>query len=102
MRALELLREQPMSTLDFHASYILAAACVVRRLRLAGHVIVNNPLPNGVALYTLLPDRKPASENKNAPGSAARCASSQVASNRRTPELYERTAGTATETAPNQ
>jgi hypothetical protein len=56
-RALALLRVGPQSTLDLHANYILAVSNVIFRLRLEGHVIVNTPLPNGVALYSLIGDR---------------------------------------------
>ena len=52
-RVLALLHERPQSTVDLHANYILAVSSVIFRLRLEGHVIVNTPLPNGVALYTL-------------------------------------------------
>ena len=53
-RALVLLRERQRSTLDFHASYILAVTNVIFRLRHAGHVI-HTSHPNGkVAVYTLV------------------------------------------------
>ena len=49
-----MLRGGPKNTVDFHNACILCAATVIFRLRAEGHVIVNTPMPSGMALYTLI------------------------------------------------
>lgn len=53
-RTLAMLRRGPVTTIDLHDAYMLAAAGRISELKALGFEIFSKRLPNGVASYSLV------------------------------------------------